>query len=46
MIEFVTLAEERLARGRKTLVSVQLPEKLASVADIAPIMRGACAISA
>ena len=45
MIEFVTLAEERLAKGRKTLVSVRLPEKLASVAEIAPILRGACAIS-
>jgi rhamnose utilization protein RhaD (predicted bifunctional aldolase and dehydrogenase)/NAD(P)-dependent dehydrogenase (short-subunit alcohol dehydrogenase family) len=45
MIEFVTMAEERLAKGRKTLVSVRLPEKLASVAEIAPILRGACAIS-
>jgi rhamnose utilization protein RhaD (predicted bifunctional aldolase and dehydrogenase)/NAD(P)-dependent dehydrogenase (short-subunit alcohol dehydrogenase family) len=45
MIEFVTLAEERLAKGRKTLVSVRLPEKLASVAEIAPILRGACALS-
>jgi rhamnose utilization protein RhaD (predicted bifunctional aldolase and dehydrogenase)/NAD(P)-dependent dehydrogenase (short-subunit alcohol dehydrogenase family) len=45
MIEMVTLAEERLAKGRKTLVSVRLPEKLASVAEIAPILRGACAIS-
>ncbi len=45
MIEMVTMAEERLAKGRKTLVSVRLPEKLASVAEIAPILRGACAIS-
>src|SRR5215469_4572549 len=29
MIEMVTRAEERLAKGRKTLASVRLPEKLA-----------------
>src|SRR5256885_5228363 len=45
MIEFVTLAEERLQRGRKTFVRAQLPEKLARTAEIAPILRGACAIS-
>jgi rhamnose utilization protein RhaD (predicted bifunctional aldolase and dehydrogenase)/NAD(P)-dependent dehydrogenase (short-subunit alcohol dehydrogenase family) len=45
MIEFVTLAEERLQRGRKSLVRAQLPEKLARTAEIAPILRGACAIS-
>jgi len=45
MIEFVTLAEERLARNRKPLVQVKLPEKLARTADIAPILRGACTIS-
>jgi len=45
MIEFVTLAEERLSRGRKTFVRAQLPEKLARTAEIAPILRGACAIS-
>jgi rhamnose utilization protein RhaD (predicted bifunctional aldolase and dehydrogenase)/NAD(P)-dependent dehydrogenase (short-subunit alcohol dehydrogenase family) len=45
MIEMVTLAEERLAKGRKTFVAARLPEKLASVAEIAPILRGACAIS-
>jgi rhamnulose-1-phosphate aldolase/alcohol dehydrogenase len=45
MIEFVTMAEERLQRGRKTLVRAQLPEKLARTAEIAPILRGACAIS-
>src|SRR6202522_689636 len=44
MIEMVTMAEERLAKGRKALVSVRLPEKLASVAEIAPILRGACAL--
>jgi rhamnulose-1-phosphate aldolase/alcohol dehydrogenase len=45
MIEFVTLAEERLQRGRKTFVRAQLPEKLARTAEIAPLLRGACAIS-
>jgi rhamnose utilization protein RhaD (predicted bifunctional aldolase and dehydrogenase)/NAD(P)-dependent dehydrogenase (short-subunit alcohol dehydrogenase family) len=45
MIEFVSLAEERLSRGRKSFVRAQLPEMLADVADIAPILRGACAIS-
>jgi rhamnulose-1-phosphate aldolase/alcohol dehydrogenase len=45
MIEFVTMAEERLSRGRKTFVHAQLPEKLARTAEIAPILRGACAIS-
>jgi rhamnulose-1-phosphate aldolase/alcohol dehydrogenase len=45
MIEFVTLAEERLQRGRKTFARAQLPEKLARTAEIAPILRGACAIS-
>src|SRR5437763_8350521 len=45
MIEFVTFAEERLQRGRKTFVRAQLPEKLARTAEIAPILRGACAIS-
>lgn len=45
MIEFVTLAEERLSRGRKTLVKAQIHEELATAAEIAPILRGACAIS-
>ena len=44
-IEFVTLAEERLQRGRKNFLRAQLPEKFARTAEIAPILRGACAIS-
>jgi rhamnose utilization protein RhaD (predicted bifunctional aldolase and dehydrogenase)/NAD(P)-dependent dehydrogenase (short-subunit alcohol dehydrogenase family) len=44
MIEHVTLAEERLKRGRKTLAMAKLPAQLASRADIAPIIRGACAL--
>jgi len=44
MIEMVTRAEERNARGKKTLAQVQLPAQLAGVAEIAPILRGAVAI--
>ena len=45
MIEFVTLAEKRLQRGRKAFVKAQLPANLARTAEIAPILRGACAIA-
>ncbi|MEJ1967272.1 MAG: bifunctional aldolase/short-chain dehydrogenase [Rhizomicrobium sp.] len=44
MIEFVTLAEERLQQNRKPLKPAVLPAHLALVADIAPILRGAVAI--
>jgi rhamnulose-1-phosphate aldolase/alcohol dehydrogenase len=44
MIEFVTMAEERLTRQRKSLVQAKLPSSLASVPEIAPILRGAVAI--
>jgi rhamnose utilization protein RhaD (predicted bifunctional aldolase and dehydrogenase)/NAD(P)-dependent dehydrogenase (short-subunit alcohol dehydrogenase family) len=44
MIEMVTLAEEQLKRGKKTLVQANLPGRLASVADIAPVLRGASAL--
>jgi len=44
MIEFVTMAEERLKLQRKTLVQAKLPANLASVPEIAPILRGAVAI--
>jgi rhamnose utilization protein RhaD (predicted bifunctional aldolase and dehydrogenase)/NAD(P)-dependent dehydrogenase (short-subunit alcohol dehydrogenase family) len=44
MIAAVTLAEERLTRGRKTLATVKLPVQLASRAEVAPIIRGACAL--
>ncbi len=44
MIEFVTMAEERLTRQRKTLIPAKLPAKLASLPEIAPILRGAVAI--
>jgi rhamnose utilization protein RhaD (predicted bifunctional aldolase and dehydrogenase)/NAD(P)-dependent dehydrogenase (short-subunit alcohol dehydrogenase family) len=44
MIEFVTLAEERLTRQRKSLAQTKLPSNLASLPEIAPILRGAMAI--
>ena len=44
MIEFVTMAEERLGRQRKTLVQAKLPAAIASVPEIAPILRGAVTI--
>jgi rhamnose utilization protein RhaD (predicted bifunctional aldolase and dehydrogenase)/NAD(P)-dependent dehydrogenase (short-subunit alcohol dehydrogenase family) len=45
MIAFVTLAEERLRRRRRSRAIASLPKKLARVADIAPILRGACALA-
>ena len=45
MIAHVTLAEERLKRGRKAVfASAQLPQQVADSADAAPIIRGACAL--
>ena len=44
MIEFVTMAEERLKLQRKTLAQARLPANIASVPEIAPILRGAVAI--
>ncbi len=44
MIAFVTLAEERLKRQRKSLAAATLPANLAKLPDIAPILRGAVAI--
>jgi rhamnose utilization protein RhaD (predicted bifunctional aldolase and dehydrogenase)/NAD(P)-dependent dehydrogenase (short-subunit alcohol dehydrogenase family) len=44
MIEFVTMAEERLQRQRKSLVQAALPKDLAKLPEIAPILRGAVAI--
>jgi rhamnulose-1-phosphate aldolase/alcohol dehydrogenase len=44
MIEFVTMAEDRLKLQRKTAVAAKLPSSLASVPEIAPILRGAVAI--
>jgi len=46
MIALVTLAEERLARSRKAVfVSAQLPQAIAPVAAVAPVLRGACSLA-
>ncbi|MGA8154706.1 MAG: bifunctional aldolase/short-chain dehydrogenase [Rhodoplanes sp.] len=42
MIEMVSAAEARLQRGRKPIVAARLPEKLANVVKVMPIIRGAC----
>ncbi len=44
MIEYVTLAEQRLSQTRKTFTAGALPTKIASVAMVAPILRGACSL--
>ncbi len=45
MIAFVSMAEERLQKNRKPLKQAALPAQIASVAEIAPILRGAVAIA-
>jgi rhamnose utilization protein RhaD (predicted bifunctional aldolase and dehydrogenase)/NAD(P)-dependent dehydrogenase (short-subunit alcohol dehydrogenase family) len=44
MIEMVSLAEERIERGKKTIRQVQLPQEVARIAEFAPILRGAVAL--
>jgi rhamnose utilization protein RhaD (predicted bifunctional aldolase and dehydrogenase)/NAD(P)-dependent dehydrogenase (short-subunit alcohol dehydrogenase family) len=45
MIDLVTLAEERLQRGRKQVfVSRVLPNKVAAASEVAPILRGLAAM--
>jgi rhamnose utilization protein RhaD (predicted bifunctional aldolase and dehydrogenase)/NAD(P)-dependent dehydrogenase (short-subunit alcohol dehydrogenase family) len=45
MIELVTLAEERLTRGRKAVfATARLPQQPATLCDVAPILRGACSL--
>jgi rhamnose utilization protein RhaD (predicted bifunctional aldolase and dehydrogenase)/NAD(P)-dependent dehydrogenase (short-subunit alcohol dehydrogenase family) len=45
MIEMVTLAEQRLAKDRKAVfVSVSLPNQIAHAREVAPILRGTCAL--
>ena len=45
MIEFVTLAEERLRKkGNAKLPGAKIPDQIASLSDVAPIVRGACAL--
>jgi rhamnulose-1-phosphate aldolase/alcohol dehydrogenase len=44
-IELVTRAEERLRKGRKAVfATAQLPQQTAPASDVAPILRGACAL--
>jgi rhamnose utilization protein RhaD (predicted bifunctional aldolase and dehydrogenase)/NAD(P)-dependent dehydrogenase (short-subunit alcohol dehydrogenase family) len=43
MIEFVTLAEDRLQKNRKSWASVSPPGVIAPLHEVAPILRGACA---
>ncbi|MBO0740875.1 MAG: bifunctional aldolase/short-chain dehydrogenase, partial [Hyphomicrobiaceae bacterium] len=44
-IEMVTLAQARVQRGRKRIVArIALPQRVAALADVAPILRGACAL--
>ena len=45
MIEMVSLAEARLARGRKAVfAAAALPHAMAAAGDVAPILRGACTL--
>jgi len=45
MIKMVSSAEQRLMRGRKRVfASVELPRQVAALADVAPILRGACSL--
>jgi len=45
MIEMVTLAEERLKRGRKAVfATAQLPQQVAALAEVAPVVRGAASL--
>jgi rhamnose utilization protein RhaD (predicted bifunctional aldolase and dehydrogenase)/NAD(P)-dependent dehydrogenase (short-subunit alcohol dehydrogenase family) len=45
MIAMVTLAENRLRTNRKAVfVTAQLPQRLAALAEVAPVVRGACAL--
>src|SRR5438045_90804 len=45
MIAIVTLAEDRLQRGRNSVFApAALPSSLAGLAQVAPIVRGACAL--
>jgi rhamnose utilization protein RhaD (predicted bifunctional aldolase and dehydrogenase)/NAD(P)-dependent dehydrogenase (short-subunit alcohol dehydrogenase family) len=46
MIAAVTLAEERLQRGRRNVFAAAvLPARLARAEQVAPILRGACALA-
>jgi rhamnose utilization protein RhaD (predicted bifunctional aldolase and dehydrogenase)/NAD(P)-dependent dehydrogenase (short-subunit alcohol dehydrogenase family) len=45
MIEMVSLAEARLKRARKAVfAAIRLPQRSAAIAEVAPILRGACSL--
>jgi len=44
MIEFVTLAENRLQKNRKAIVVTKISTQIAGATDVAPILRGACTL--
>ncbi|HLA21613.1 MAG TPA: bifunctional aldolase/short-chain dehydrogenase, partial [Pseudolabrys sp.] len=45
MIEMVTLAEQRLERGRRSMFAARsLPQRAARLAEVAPMLRGACSL--
>jgi rhamnose utilization protein RhaD (predicted bifunctional aldolase and dehydrogenase)/NAD(P)-dependent dehydrogenase (short-subunit alcohol dehydrogenase family) len=44
MIGFVSRAEARVKKGRKVFAGAALPKALAAAAEVAPILRGACAL--
>ena len=45
MIAMVTLAEERLQTGRRAVfATARMPQQIAPAGDVAPIVRGACAL--
>src|SRR4051812_2197914 len=45
MVALVSLAEERLAKQRKpAVINTKLPSRPAGIADVAPIVRGACSL--
>src|SRR5690606_13078890 len=44
MIRYVSMAEERLAEGRKKIVQAKLPKKIAPLEDVLPVLRGLLAV--
>ena len=46
MIDAVSLAEARVSRGRKAVFApAAIPQRMAALADVAPIVRGACSLN-
>ncbi|MGP0090617.1 MAG: bifunctional aldolase/short-chain dehydrogenase [Xanthobacteraceae bacterium] len=45
MVDLVSRGEERLQRNRKAVfITAQLPQRAASLSEVAPILRGACSL--